>query len=97
MKKIKRIGTYGMMFFLFVIVWQLTSMVTFAIPSQALELIYRDINSITGVWFYISVVVLQVGFALMMLGSYLFRQYKKRNAIQSRQLDTKNDLLSSPS
>ena len=97
MKKFKKIGTYSIIFFLFVIVWQVTSMLSFSIPPKVLEFFYRDIDSITGNWFYISVVVMQVGFGLMMLGSYLFRQYKKRNAVQSRQLDTKNDLLSTPS
>lgn len=96
MKKHKKIGAYGAILILFVIAWHVSSMLSFYIPPQVLKFFYRDIDSITGNWFYISVVVLQVGFGLTMLGSYLFKQYKKRNALHSRQLDPKNDLLSTP-
>lgn len=96
MKKLKKIGIYGIIFILFIIVWQITSLLNFSIPPQVSELFYRDIDFISGNWFYISVVILQISCGLMMLGSYLFRQYKKRNAIDSRRLDTKNDLLSTP-
>ena len=78
MKMVKQVGTYGLIFLLFVIVWQITSMIIFAIPSTAVEFCYKNIVDGLGECLFIAAMVLQVGIILVMFGMHLWRRCKRR-------------------
>ena len=75
---IKKVGTYGLIFLLFAIVWQITSMIIFALPSTAVEFCYKNIVDGLGESLFIAGMMLQVGIILVMFGSHLWRRYKRR-------------------
>jgi hypothetical protein len=82
---IKRVGTYGFILLLFAIVWKITSMIIFAMPSTAVEFCYRNLINGLGESLFIVAIVLQVGFILVMLGSHLWKRCKRRPSAHHEQ------------
>jgi len=85
MKMIKRVAAYGLIFLLFAVVWQITSMIVFAIPGAAVEFCYKNIVDGLGESLFIAAMVLQIGFILVIFGSHLWRRIRRRPTTHQKQ------------
>jgi len=91
MKTIKRAGLYGLMFLLYAVALQVTTVVIESLPESVLTFCYESIVSGRGKSLYLTVLVIQMVFIIAVFGRQIWRHHKVRQKNHSRQNEQERD------
>ncbi len=92
MKTIRRAGIYGLMFLLYAVALQITTVVIESLPESVLKFCYEGIVSGRGKSLYLTVLVIQVVFIVAVFGRQFWRHHKVRQKNHSRRVEPESDL-----